>query len=114
MRTVGVLDSDDRARASAVSWLGAHAPDLQVTIEASSWGEMLTNERFPPNAVVLCPRAGDRVDIAYKARVCRILDIDVVVLSDAPQQDIRSGHRSVGATFVSTVEAAAGVLRAGR
>lgn len=113
MRTVGVLDSDDRGRAAAVTWFGTNAPDLQVTIEASSWGEMLTNERFPPNAVVLCPRAGDRVDIAYKARVCRILDIDVVVLSDAPQQEIRSGHRSVGATFVSTVEAAAGVLRAG-
>lgn len=114
MRSVGVLDSEDPARAATVAWLEANAPDLPVTIAASSWGEMLTDERFPPSAVVLCPRSGDRVDIAYKARVCRILDIDVVVLSDAPQQEIRSGHRSVGAAFVSTVEAVAEALRTGR
>ncbi|TKJ99462.1 hypothetical protein PlfCFBP13513_08805 [Plantibacter flavus] len=114
MRTVAILDSDGGALASTVAWFGEHAPGLEVTIAVPSWGELLTSERFPPSAVVLRPRAGDRVDIAYKARVCRILDIDVVVLSDAPQQDIRSGHRSVGATSVSSVEAAAEALRTTR
>jgi hypothetical protein len=69
--TVGLLDSNREALAEGANWIGAHISGIQVVICAASWGQLLTDENFPPEVVLLRPRPADRVPAEYEGRVCR-------------------------------------------
>ena len=85
--TVGLLDSDPGGLVEARQALSALAPSVSVVIAVTSWGELLTDAAFPPDIVVLRPRADDRISVAYEARVCRIVDAGVLAVVDAEGTD---------------------------
>lgn len=111
-KAVGILDTDSRALDDTLAWLAEHAPELEATIHARSWGELLTSARFPPDAVVLYFRPTDRVDVAYESRVCRILDIEVLVIVDDVGHEVASKLDGVGARVFCDLRNAATALGA--
>lgn len=113
MKAIGVLDTDARSLEEAVSWLNAHAPDHAITIQATSWGKLLTDSSFPPDVVLLRFRPADRVDISYETRVCRILELEVIVLAIGVGFVLPSSPERVGARVVYGLEEAAFVLAGG-
>ena len=110
-RTIALLDTDPSALHQAAAWVADNSPELDVTIRATSWGELLTNNQFPPQAVVLHPKATDRVNPAYETRVCRILDIEVIVIIDHTLEHAHESFRSAGAHIAHGLEHAATVLK---
>jgi hypothetical protein len=46
LKTIGILDTNRCALSNAVAWLHAHTTNLDLTIEATSWGDLLTDKNF--------------------------------------------------------------------
>lgn len=111
-KSVGILDTDSRALDNTMAWLAAHAPELDATIQAGSWGELLTSVKFPPDAVVLYFRPTDRVDVAHESRVCRILDIEVLVIVEDIGDEFAPKLDGVGARVFCDLRDAATALGA--
>lgn len=78
--TVAVLDADAGALSAKSAALG-RSPGVEMRISAGSLGELLTDPAFPTEVVILQQRAGERVSVNYKIRVCRLADARVIVVS---------------------------------
>lgn len=111
-KSVGILDTDSQTLDDTLAWIAAHAPELDATIHAGSWGELLTSAKFPPDAVVLYFRPTDRVNIAYESRVCRILDIEVLVIVGDAGNELPPKLDGVGARVFCDLGDAAAALGA--
>lgn len=81
VRTVGLFDADPDVLAAKADVLRA-LPDFDLRIAAGSLGQMLTSPAFPTDVVIIQQRAGERVSINYKIRVCRLADAAVIVIAD--------------------------------
>ena len=77
--TVGILDADPQSLAAKTDALRL-VPGVDVRMSAESLGQMLTDPSFPPDVVIIEQRAGERVSINYKIRVCRLADSRVIVV----------------------------------
>ncbi|GAA2236308.1 hypothetical protein N1031_10750 [Herbiconiux moechotypicola] len=77
--TVGLFDADPGSLA-AKSRVLRQVPGVDLRMAAESLGQMLTDPAFPPEVVILEQRAGERVSINYKIRVCRLADSRVIVV----------------------------------
>lgn len=104
--TVGLFDADAPSLAAKARALGS-LDDIDVRITAGSLGQMLTDPAFPPQVVILQQRAGERVSINYKIRVCRLADARVIVVQNAPVEALSpdvSGLMTPVATFDEAIE----------
>lgn len=90
--SVGLFDADAQVLAKKVARVGEIA-GAEVTVAASSLGQLLTSPNFPPDVVVVEQRPGERVSVNYKIRVCRLADARVIVVSDP------DGERDDGGRF---------------
>ncbi|WP_378147711.1 hypothetical protein ACFJGV_06390 [Cnuibacter sp. UC19_7] len=108
--TVGLFDSDAAGLAAARATLARRAPSVSVVIAVSSWGELLTNEAFPPDIVVLRPRPDDRVSLPYEARVCRIVEASVLAIVDADGDDAAAARGVTSLLVANTLDEAADLL----
>jgi hypothetical protein len=107
--SVGLIDVNRDALAEKVARVG-ELSFAEVTVAASSLGQLLTSPGFPPDVVVVEQRPGERVSVNYKIRVCRLAEARVIVVAD-PDGDRDDGGRfepDVGAlmTPVATFEEA--------
>ncbi|GLK18134.1 hypothetical protein GCM10017602_26160 [Herbiconiux flava] len=98
MVKVGLFDADADALAAKIERL-ARVDGVEVTVAASSLGQLLTSPSFPPDVVVVEQRPGERVSVNYKIRVCRLADARVIVVSDP------DGERDDGGRFEPDVGA---------
>ena len=87
VRTVGLFDADADVLAAKAATLNA-LPEFELRIAAGSLGQMLTSPAFPTDVVIIQQRAGERVSINYKIRVCRLADAAVIVIADGPDSDL--------------------------
>ncbi|MGA1837336.1 hypothetical protein VD659_10435 [Herbiconiux sp. 11R-BC] len=80
LTTVAVLDADARELRAKTAAL-VRSPGVDIRISAGSLGELLTDPAFPTEVVILQQRAGERVSVNYKIRVCRLADARVIVIA---------------------------------
>ncbi|MFB2584360.1 hypothetical protein [Herbiconiux liukaitaii] len=89
LTTVGLFDADPGVLAERAETL-SHTPGVDLRITAGSLGQMLTNPAFPTDVVIVQQRAGERVSINYKVRVCRLADARVIVVSSCEESGLAS------------------------
>jgi hypothetical protein len=77
--TVGIFDADPGSLAAKSAAL-RDVPGVELRMAAESLGQMLTDPAFPPDVVIMEQRAGERVSINYKIRVCRLAESRVIVV----------------------------------
>lgn len=80
VRTVGLFDADAEVLAAKADALRS-LPEVDLRIAAGSLGQMLTSPAFPTDVVIIQQRAGERVSVNYKIRVCRLADAAVIVIA---------------------------------
>ena len=104
--TVGLFDADPGVLAERAEML-SHLPGVELRITAGSLGQMLTDPAFPTDVVIVQQRAGERVSINYKIRVCRLADARVIVVSNGSDADFADDVGSLMTPVASFDEALA-------
>ena len=95
--TVGLFDADAEVLAEKAAEV-EHRAGLELRIAAGSLGQMLTNPSFPTDVVIVQQRAGERVPVDYKVRVCRLADARVIVVDSG----LADEHVTSGAAMLMT------------
>lgn len=104
--TVGLFDADAGVLAQRAEVL-SQVPGVDLRIAAGSLGQMLTDPAFPPEVVIVQQRAGERVSINYKVRVCRLADARVIVVSNGSAEQLAHEVGSLVTPVTSFDEAVA-------
>jgi DNA-binding NarL/FixJ family response regulator len=99
---LAVLDDHEVLLDSLASWIGAHAPDFELVLCASTWPELVHSAQFPTDLVFLDFQLKEPVSIEARVRTCRAAGAKVMVLSALDSDDVRDRSLAAGAeAFVS-------------
>lgn len=78
---VAVVDDYQMVVDGLITHLTTARPDLDVTISATSWDELVTHTDFPPDVTVLDLNLGDHIRIETKVRALVAAGSGVVLIS---------------------------------
>lgn len=87
--TLGIIDDFAILLESLTLWLGRHAPDLDVVICASSFKELVTDDAFPPDVVLIGEVRHEQTSLGSRIKACVAAGSQVVVVAD----DLVVSHR---------------------
>ncbi|WP_066039330.1 response regulator transcription factor [Herbiconiux solani] len=113
--TVAIVDDHALILDGVSNWISGNAPDLDVTIRATSWVEAVRHPAFPPEVVLMDLQLKEPISVEARIRICRSVGAAVVVMSalDAPET-IRRVLDAGAASFVSKAQPATDLLDAVR
>ncbi len=115
-RTRVALVDDHRLVIDGVSaHLTASAPDIEVVIEATTWGDLLEHPAFPVDVVLLDLNLDDNIAIATKIRALAAADVRTIVFSrHADSASIHGAIKAGALAFVPKTDPADELVRAVR
>lgn len=87
--TVGIIDDFAILLESLTLWLERNAPDLDVVVCASSFKELVTDESFPPDVVIIGEVRHEQTSLGARIKACVAAGSQVVVVAD----DLVVSHR---------------------
>jgi len=102
---LAILDDHELVLDGLVSWIGANAPDFEVSLAVSSWLDLVHSDRFPTDLLFLDFQLKETVSIEARVRTCRAAGTTVIVLSgvDSPEAQERAAAAGAAA-FVTKSE----------
>lgn len=109
--TVAIVDDHGLLVDSLGSWINENAPELDVVLQSTSWAQCLSNEKFPPQLVLMDYHLTEPVSIEARILTCRAAGAKVIVMSAFGGPVLRNRIMSAGADgFFEKSESMADVL----
>lgn len=109
--TVAIVDDHGLLVDSLGSWINENAPELDVVLQSTSWGQCLVSEKFPPQLVLMDYHLTEPVSIEARILTCRAAGAKVIVMSAFGGPVLRNRIMSAGADgFFEKSESMADVL----
>jgi DNA-binding NarL/FixJ family response regulator len=94
---VAILDDHEVLLDSLGTWIGAHAPEFDVAVLATSWLQLVHDPGFPTDLVLLDFQLREPVSIEARVRTCRAAGAKVIVLSGVETPEARERALAAGA-----------------
>lgn len=105
--TVGVVDDHELILDGLCTWIDDHAPDLRVSVRATTWVDLARDPAFPPDVVIMDLQLREPISVETRIRICRSVGSAVVVMSALDAPDTISRVLNAGAeAFVSKAQPA--------
>lgn len=98
---VGILDDHAVIVDGIAFWIAENAPDVEVAIRATRWIDLIRDEAFPVDIVLMDLQLPESVSIESRIRACRAAGCEVVVVTAL--DDAESRERSLAAGAVAFV-----------
>ena len=95
--TVAIVDDHGLLVDSLGSWINENAPELDVVLQSTSWGQCLTSEMFPTQLVLMDYHLAEPVSIEARILTCRAAGAKVIVMSAFGGPVLRNRIMSAGA-----------------
>ena len=109
--TVAIVDDHGLLVDSLGSWINENAPELDVVVQSTSWGQCLASEKFPPQLVLMDYHLTEPVSIEARILTCRAAGAKVIVMSAFGGPVLRNRIMGAGADgFFEKSESMAEVL----
>src|SRR6187402_343133 len=94
---LAILDDHEVLLDSLGSWIGAHAPDFDLVLSASTWLQLVHSPNFPTDLVILDFQLKEPVSIEARVRTCRAAGAKVIVLSSLDTRESQDRALDAGA-----------------
>jgi len=96
---LAILDDHEVLLDSLGSWIGAHAPDFDLVLSASTWLQLVHSDNFPTDLVFIDFQLREPVSIEARVRTCRAAGAKVIVLSALDTKESRERALAAGAAL---------------
>lgn len=95
---LAILDDHELLLDSMSTWINLNAPDFELVLSAQTWLELIHNENFPSDLVLIDFQLKEPVSIEARVRTCRAAGAKVIVLSSLDPQQARDRALAAGAS----------------
>jgi DNA-binding NarL/FixJ family response regulator len=113
--TIALLDDHVLIVDGLAHWISVNAPDFRVVAALGSWEELIADESFPPDVVVMARRIDSPTTLEERILLCTEAGARVVVMSTEAGADAEEATLAAGAdAFVPKSRPAEAVLCAAR
>jgi len=115
INTIALLDDHVLIVDGLAHWIRVNAPDFRVVAAIGSWEELIADDAFPPDVVVMARVIDSPASLEERIRVCADAGARVVVMSTEAGVDVEGDTLAAGAdAFVPKSRPAEAVLGAAR
>jgi DNA-binding NarL/FixJ family response regulator len=115
VNTIALLDDHVLIVDGLAHWISVNAPDFRVVAALGSWEDLVADEAFPPDVVVMARRIDSPTSLEERIRLCTEAGARVVVMSTEAGSEAEGDTLAAGAdAFVPKSRPAEAVLAAAR
>jgi DNA-binding NarL/FixJ family response regulator len=115
INTIALLDDHVLIVDGLAHWISVNAPDFHVVAAVGSWEELIADDAFPPDVVVMARTIDSPAPLEERIRVCAEAGVRVVVMSTEAGLEAEDDTLAAGAdAFVPKSRPAEAVLVAAR
>jgi DNA-binding NarL/FixJ family response regulator len=115
VNTIALLDDHVLIVDGLAHWISVNAPDFRVVAALGSWEELIVDESFPPDVVVMARKIASPTSLEERIRLCTEAGARVVVMSTEAGLEAEGDTLAAGAdAFVPKSRPAEAVLGAAR
>jgi DNA-binding NarL/FixJ family response regulator len=115
VNTIALLDDHVLIVDGLAHWISVNAPDFRVVAALGSWEELIVDESFPPDVVVMARTIDSPTSLEERIRLCTEAGARVVVMSTEAGSEAEGDTLAAGAdAFVPKSRPAEAVLGAAR
>lgn len=113
--TIALLDDHVLIVDGLAHWISVNAPDFRVVAALGSWEELIADEAFPPDVVVMARTIDSPTPLEERIRLCTEAGARVVIMSTEAGMEAEGDTLAAGAdAFVPKSRPAEAVLGAAR
>jgi DNA-binding NarL/FixJ family response regulator len=113
--TIALLDDHVLIVDGLAHWISVNAPDFRVVAAVGSWEQLILDESFPPDVVVMARKINSPTTLEERIRLCTEAGARVVVMSTEAGSEAEGDTLAAGAdAFVPKSRPAEAVLSAAR
>lgn len=95
---IAILDDHEMLLDTMSTWIGANAPDFELTLSAHTWLELVHSNNFPTELVLMDFQLKEKISIEARVRTCRAAGAKVIVMSGLDTIEVRERALDAGAT----------------
>lgn len=115
VNTIALLDDHVLIVDGLAHWISVNAPDFRVVAALGSWEQLIVDESFPPDVVVMARKIDSPTSLEERIRLCTEAGARVVVMSTEAGPEAEGATLAAGAdAFVPKSRPAEAVLGAAR
>jgi len=95
---IAILDDHEMLLDTMSTWIGANAPDFELTLSAHTWLELVHSNNFPTELVLMDFQLKEKISIEARVRTCRAAGAKVIVMSGLDTVEARERALDAGAS----------------
>ncbi|MBX3068592.1 MAG: response regulator transcription factor [Cryobacterium sp.] len=112
---LAILDDHELLLDSFATWVNANAPDFDLAVVANTWLDLVQDQNFPTDLILMDFQLNEPVSIEARIRTCRAAGAKVVIISGLDTSVARERSLNAGAiSFLSKVLPIADVMQEAR